>query len=70
MTFAITWMDLEDIMLSAISQLEKTNPIRFHPYVESKKQNKRTKKKKTNKQTDSTIENKLRLQERWGGWVK
>ena len=37
--FVTTWMDLEGIMLSEISQI-KTNIIRFHLYVESKKQNK------------------------------
>ena len=36
---AATWMDLEGIMLSEISQ-RKTNTVRFHLYVESKKQNK------------------------------
>ena len=35
--FATTWMELEDIMLSEISQ-RKTNIIWFHSYVEFKKQ--------------------------------
>ena len=35
---AAKWMDLEGIMLSEISQ-RKTNTVRFHLYVESKKQN-------------------------------
>ena len=36
--FPTTWMDLEDIMLSEVSQ-RKTNTLRFHSYVEFKKQN-------------------------------
>ena len=35
--FAATWMDLEGIMLSEISQT-KTNVLCYHLYVESKKQ--------------------------------
>ena len=34
--FATTWMDLEDIMLSEISQ-RKTNTVWFHLHAESKK---------------------------------
>ena len=34
--FATTWMDLEGIMLSEVSQT-KTNNVCFHLYVESKK---------------------------------
>ena len=34
--FAATWMDLEGIMLSEISQT-KTNTVRYHLYMESKK---------------------------------
>ena len=37
LSFAITWMDLEGIMLSEVCQ---TNTMVFHSYVESKKQNK------------------------------
>ena len=37
LSFATTGMDLGGIMLSKISQ-KKTNSIRFHLYVESKKQ--------------------------------
>ena len=33
--FMITWMDLEDIMLSEINQI-KTNTVCYHLYVESK----------------------------------
>ena len=39
--FAITWMDLEGIMLSEVSYTEKDK----YSYTESKKQNKQTKKK-------------------------
>ena len=35
---AATWMDLEDIMLSEISQ-GKTNSLRYHLHRESKKYN-------------------------------
>ena len=37
--FAATWMDLENIMLSEISQTEKDkySMILYHLYVESKK---------------------------------
>ena len=36
--FATTWMKLEDSMLNEVSQKEKTNTIRFHLHVGSKKQ--------------------------------
>ena len=36
--FATTWMDLESIMLSEISQ-RKTNTLCYHLYMESKKIN-------------------------------
>ena len=35
-SFAVTWMDLEIIILSEVSQT-KTNVIWYHLYVESKK---------------------------------
>ena len=37
--FAATWMDLEGIMVSEISQ-RRTNPVRYHLHVESKRYNK------------------------------
>ena len=37
--FTATWIDLEDIMLSKISQ-RKANTIHYHLYVESKKYSK------------------------------
>ena len=37
--FAATWMDLEGIMPSEISQ-RKTNTVGYHSYVESKKYSK------------------------------
>ena len=40
--FATTWMDLESIMLTEVSQ-RKTNAIWFHSCVELKKQNKQAK---------------------------
>ena len=36
MPFSATWMDLEIIILSEVSQT-KTNILRYHLYVESKK---------------------------------
>ena len=40
MLFAATWMDLEMIILSEINQ-RKSNIIRYHLYVESKKEAKK-----------------------------
>ena len=39
MSFAATWIDLEIIILSEVSQ-RKTNTVQFDLHVESKKQNK------------------------------
>lgn len=49
---AITWMYLEVIMLSEVSQTEKENNLWFHFYLEYKNKNKQTK-NKINKQTKS-----------------
>ena len=51
-----TWMDLEGIMLSEISQ-RKTNTVWYHLYVESKKYNRlvnMTKKKQTHRCREQT----------------
>ena len=37
MPFAVTWIDLEIIIQSKVSQTEKANIIWYHLYVESKK---------------------------------
>ena len=37
--FFVTWMDLDNIMLSEISQ-RKTNTVWYHLYVEAEKSNK------------------------------
>ena len=42
--FATVWMDLENIMLSEISQAEKGKAIWFHSYVESNEQTELTRK--------------------------
>ena len=57
MLFAATWMDLEIIILSEVSQTEKDNIIWYHLYVESKKQYKWTYLQNRNRLTG--IENKL-----------
>ena len=48
-----TWMDVEGIVLSEISQ-RKRNTIWFHSYEESKNQNKHTKQKQTLKYREQT----------------
>ena len=50
--FAETWMDLEGIMLSETSQ-RKTNTVRYHIHMESKKYNKLVD-KKANSQIQTT----------------
>ena len=37
LSFVITWMNLEDTMLSEVSQTEKDKYYMIHSYVESKK---------------------------------
>ena len=39
-TFAATWMDLEIIILSEVSQKDKYHTVGYHLYVESKIQHK------------------------------
>ena len=65
MPFAVTWMDLEIIILNEVSQT-KTNMIGHHLYVESKKMIQINLYPNRNKPTD--IENKLLILkgERWG----
>ena len=36
MPFAVTWMELEILILSEVSRKRKTNIIWYHLYVESK----------------------------------
>ena len=54
--FAATWMDLEGITLSELSQ-KKVNTVWYHLYMESKKYNKLVNITKRSRLTD--IENKL-----------
>ena len=56
MPFAATWMELEGIRLSEISQ-SKTNTVYYHLHVESKKYNKLVniiKKKQTHRYGEQT----------------
>ena len=67
--FATAWMDLESIMLSEISQSEKTSTICFHSYVESNEQNKLIGKMETDayiQRTDGQLSDRGSLR----GWVK
>ena len=63
MPFTTTWMDLEVIMPSEINQ-KKTNTIRFHSYVEFKKQ--MNKEERQAKPRLLTIENRGLIE--GGGW--
>ena len=57
-SFATTWMDLEDVMISEISQ-KKASTIWYHLYVKYKKYNKLvdiTKKKQTHKYREQTTQ--------------
>ena len=40
MPFAATWMELETIILSEVSQKEKEKYIQYHLYVQSNTRNK------------------------------
>ena len=56
LSLTTTWMDLEGIMLSEVSQT-KTNAVWYHLYVKSKKQNKLvniTQKKQTHRYREQT----------------
>ena len=64
MPLAATWMDLEIIILSEISQ-RKTNIIWYHIYVESKKMIQWTYIQHRNRPTD--IKSNLWLPKRKGG---
>ena len=52
--FAMTWMDLEVIMLSEIRQ-RKITTIRFHLYAESKEQREQTNQKQTYKHSGQFV---------------
>ena len=73
MPFAATWMDIEIIILSEVSQT-KANIIWYHLYVESKKliqMNLFTKQKQTHRlrnQTYSYQRGKVRGRDKLGGW--
>ena len=60
MPFAATWLDLEMIILSEVSQT-KTNIIWYHLYVESKKNDTNELIQNRNRPTD--VENKLMVAE-------
>ena len=61
MPFATTWIDIEGIMLSEISQI-KTTTICSHLFMESKKLNKETK-----QNTNRLIGNRAMVARREGG---
>ena len=65
MPFAATWVDMEIIILSEISQ-RKTNIIRYHLYVESNKND--TDELIYKRETDSDLKIKLMVTvgEAWG----
>ena len=52
--FAMAWMDLENIMLSEVSQSEKDRHHMTHSHVESNEQNKLTNKIKPEAWTHGT----------------
>ena len=55
LTFVTTWMDLEGIILSEISQSEKkTNTVWFHLYVKFSEQNELTNKIEPDSQIQRT----------------
>ena len=66
MPFAATWMNLEMIILSEISQTEKDNIISYHLYVDSKVGHKGTYLWARNRIMDT--ENSLVVAEGVGSW--
>ena len=66
MPFATTWMDLEIIILSEVSQKQKDNYHWYHLYVESKIWHKWTYLQNRNRLID--IENRLVLAKGEGSW--
>ena len=64
MPFAATWMNPEGTVLGEVSQ-RKTNTIRYHLYVESKK-----KSQTQEKQTQSSIYQGLGVREMVRSWSK
>ena len=74
MASAATWMDLEIIILSEVSQTRKINIIWYHLYVESKKMIQMdlfTKQKQTHslqKQTYGYQRGKVGGRDKLGGW--
>ena len=70
MPFAATWMDLEIIMLSEVSQ-RKTSIICYHLYVESKKKKNDTNELIYKTETLTDLENKVMAARRkgWGGGI-
>ena len=67
MPFASTWMDLEIIVLSEVSQT-KANIIWYRLYVESKKNDTNELIYKTNRLTDLEIKLMVTKGEMWGKW--
>ena len=59
LSFVTTWLDLEGIILSEISQMEKDKYRRISLYEESKKQNKTNGQTKENK--NKLIDTEIRL---------
>ena len=50
--FVTAWMNLENIILSKISQSEKDKWLLFHLYMESSEQNKQNKQKQIHRYRD------------------
>ena len=67
MPFASTWIDLEIIILSEVSQM-KTNIIWYDLYVESNTNDTNELIYKTNRLTDLEIKLMVTKGEMWGKW--